>query len=458
MHPGLRTLRSITDDATQRRRLRNRSEAEAPAANQLGSRRARSCGISPQILAEMRVEWSATAEYSWVQTSREPMGIEVTKCTRTLRLKVKSEAYGWLNAAAIEVNQVWNYANATSDKAARPFSGPGKWLSAYDLDKLTAGATECFERIGSETIQRVNAEYATRRRQFKKTKLRWRVSRGSRRSLGWVPFKAVQLKRKGKSLRLSGKAFRIFERDRLEGVRWKSGCFAQDAVGDWWLCVAVDVLVTQVEARSEAVGLDLGLKTVVTTSDGEKLEAGRFYRNIELKIALAQRRGHKRQAKRLHRTAARRRKDALHQFSRRMVDQYQTIVVGDVSAPQACQDADGQIRAGLRLGNAQSAVAVQGPAGRQVRSNRQRKNTTRACSSCGALTGPTGLDMLVVRTWMCSGCGDTHDRDVNAARNILSAGRCPPSVCGNERSSSAAPTSQAHCRCESRTSALKKAA
>ena len=39
-------------------------------------------------------------------------------CTRTLRLKVKRESYAWLNAAAIEVNQVWNYANATSYKAA----------------------------------------------------------------------------------------------------------------------------------------------------------------------------------------------------------------------------------------------------------------------------------------------------------------------------------------------------
>jgi transposase len=60
------------------------------------------------------------------------------------------------------------------------------------------------------------------------------------------------------------------------------------------------------------------------------------------------------------------------------------------------------------------------------------RNTTRACSSCGALTGPTGLDSLIVRTWMCSGCGDTHDRDVNAAKNILSAGRCSPSVSGNK--------------------------
>jgi putative transposase len=386
------------------------------------------------------------------------MGIEVTKCTRTLRLKVKSEAYGWLNAAAVEVNHVWNYANATSYKAARPFSGSAKWLSAYDLDKLTAGATECFERIGSETIQRVNAEFATRRRQFKKAKLRWRVSRGAKRSLGWIPFKASQLKRKAKSLRLSGKAFRVFERDRLEGVQWKSGCFAQDAVGDWWLCAAMDLPSAPAEARDEAVGLDLGLESLVTTSDGEKLEAGRFYRNIESKIALAQRRGHKRQAKRLHRTAARRRKNVLHQFSRRLIDRYQMIVVGDVSAPKLAKTrmAKSVLDSGWGMLKAQLQYKGQ-QAGRCVRIVSERY-TTQACSSCGALTGPTGLDMLAVRTWMCSGCGDTHDRDVNAARNIRSAGRCPPSMNGNERSSSAAPMSQAHRRCESGKSALEKAA
>ena len=153
------------------------------------------------------------------------MAIKIQHCIRTLRLKVKAERYAWLNAAALEINQVWNFANETSYKAARPFAGPARWLTAYDLDKLTAGATECFERIGSDTIQRVNAEFATRRRQFKKAKLRWRVSRGSRRSLGWIPFKAVQLKRKSRSVRFAGKAFRVFERELLEGVRWRSGCF-----------------------------------------------------------------------------------------------------------------------------------------------------------------------------------------------------------------------------------------
>ena len=379
-------------------------------------------------------------------------------CIRTLRLKVKSEAYAWLNAAAVEVNQVWNWANETSYKAARPFAGPGKWLSGFDLDKLAAGATDYFDHIGSDTIQRVNAEFTTRRRQFKKAKLRWRVSRGAKRSLGWIPFKAVQVKRKGRSLRFSGKAFRVFEQELLEGSRWKCGCFAQDSVGDWWLCIPVEQVVEPSVAPHEAVGLDLGLRDTVATSDGDKLEAGRFYRHIEMKIAQAQRRGHKRQAKRLHRAAARRRKEALHRFSRTIIDQYQSIIVGDVSSTQLAKTRMAKSVLDAGWGMLKAQLQYKGEyAGRSVRIVSERY-TTQTCSSCGARTGPTGLDMCAVRSWMCSECGDTHDRDVNAAKNILSTGRLPPSVSGNESSSSAAPTSPAIRRCESGKRALKKAA
>ena len=218
--------------------------------------------------------------------------------------------------------------------------------------------------------------------------------------------------------------------------------------------------IAQAAARDEAVGFDLGLKRPGhderwgETGDGTLLPTTSSH-----KIALAQRRGHKRQAKRLHRTAARRRKNALHQFSRRMVDRYQTIAVGDVSAPQLAQTrmAKSVMDSGWGMLKAQLQYKGQ-QAGRCVRIVSERY-TTQACSGCGALTGPAGLDMLAVRTWMCSGCGVTHDRDVNAARNILSAGRCPPSVSGNERSSSAAPTGQADLpMSESGKSALKKAA
>jgi len=312
-------------------------------------------------------------------------------CLRTLRLKVKSESYAWLNAAAIEVNQVWNYANEVSAKAARPFAGPKKWLSAFDLNNLTAGATEYFEYIGSDTIQRVNAEFATRRKQFKKIKLRWRISREAKRSLGWIPFKAAQLKNKGKALRFSGKSIRVFERHLLEGKDWKSGCFAQDAGGDWWLCLPVPFEVQDSVASKEAVGIDLGLKDTAATSDGEKLQAGYFYRRIEQQIAQAQRRGHKRQAKRLHRRAARRRKDALHKFSRRIIDSYQAIYIGDVSSLKLAKTrmAKSVLDAGWGLLKAQLQYKGQ-QAGRSVYIVDER-NTTRTCSSCRALTGPRGL-------------------------------------------------------------------
>jgi putative transposase len=379
-------------------------------------------------------------------------------CIRTLRLKVKPGSYSWLNAAAIEVNQVWNFANEVSAKAARPFAGPPQWLTGYDLDKLTAGATACFEHIGSDTIQRINAEFATRRKQFKKLKLRWRVSRGARRSLGGIPFKAVQLKRKGESLRFSGKSVRVFERHLLEGRTWKSGCFAQDSVGDWWLCLPVTFDAQISAAPQEDVGLDLGLKDTVATSEGEKLEAGHFYRNIEQRIAQAQRRGHKRQAKRLHRQAARRRKDALHKFSRRIVQTYKTIFIGDVSSLKLAKTRMAKSVLDAGWGMLKTQLQYKGEhAGRSVFIVNER-NTTRTCSSCRTLSGPSGLDMLVVRAWVCSGCGGIHDRDVNAAINIRLAGRCTPSVCGNESSPSGAPLSQASRLREAGISAMTAAA
>ena len=52
------------------------------------------------------------------------------------------------------------------------------------------------------------------------------------------------------------------------------GCFAQDAVGDWWLCLPVKMEAEETVAPYEAVGIDLGLKDIAVTSDAERL-AGR---------------------------------------------------------------------------------------------------------------------------------------------------------------------------------------
>jgi hypothetical protein len=101
--------------------------------------------------------------------------------TRTVKLKVRPESYGWLNAAAVEVNQVFNFSNEASLLAATRTDLKRKWLSGFDLCHLMSGSARYFERIGADTIQRICVEYAQKRSTAKR--LRWRVSRGARRSL-----------------------------------------------------------------------------------------------------------------------------------------------------------------------------------------------------------------------------------------------------------------------------------
>lgn len=356
---------------------------------------------------------------------------------RNLRLKVRRDAYPWLNAAAGEVNQVFNWCNETSWNAWRRTDSKHGWLTGYDLANLSAGASEYFEKIGADTIQTICTRYAWTRSKAELVKLRWRKTSGARRSLGWVPFKGkcLTLNRKGKAVRFRRKTFRVFESSKLAGLQWGDGCFAQDAVGDWWLSLPVRRPIAHDPASAKAVGIDLGLDHIATTSDGERLPVGQWGNAIAEKRAMAQRRGHKRQAKRLLRQAANRRKDALHKFSRKIVNQYQYIAVGDVSSNKLAKTwlAKAVFNAGWGMLKTQLQYKGQ-QAGRSVVIANER-NSTRTCSSCRALTGPAGLDMLGVRQWCCSACGAEHDRDVNAAKNILAGSRCGTSVSGNGLSS-----------------------
>jgi putative transposase len=72
------------------------------------------------------------------------------------------------------------------------------------------------------------------------------------------------------------------------------------------------------------------------------------------------------------------------------------------------------------------------------------RNTSVTCSICGALSGPRGVNGLIVRSWVCSDCGELHDRDVNAARNILIGSRCRTPDRGNESSPWLIPPSNAN--------------
>ena len=113
---------------------------------------------------------------------------------------------------------------------------------------------------------------------------------------------------------------------------------------------------------------------------------------------------------------------------------YQTIVVGDVSRVKLARTRRAKAVLDFGWGRLRTQLQVKGEnAGRSVRVVSER-NTSRTCSACGALTGPAGVNGLRVRVWVCGECRCAHDRDVNAAKNILSRGRVSSSVYGNESS------------------------
>ena len=130
---------------------------------------------------------------------------------KTLKIRVKDKHASVLRRMAREVNQVFNFANETSSRAIRE---RGKWLSGYDLQKLTAGYSKCDGvTVGSGTVQLVCVEYATRRKQFKKARLNWRVSnpKSSKYSLGWIPFKGGHAKYKAGQVEFAGKKFNLWD-------------------------------------------------------------------------------------------------------------------------------------------------------------------------------------------------------------------------------------------------------
>ncbi|MDH2313861.1 RNA-guided endonuclease InsQ/TnpB family protein [Methylobacterium brachiatum] len=336
---------------------------------------------------------------------------------RAFSYRVKDATSGKrLAALSNAVNTVWNYVNEISARSAD--RGP-IWATKKQLRDLTNGSGKLLG-LPSQVVQEVIDEYVIKRRAARRSKLRWRASRGPKRALGWVPFTNQDIALDGSAALLRGQRFRLWLHRAVEG-QIKSGNFSQDARGRWYCNFVCEVPRSQGSGRDD-IGVDLGLKSVAKCSDGTELEQARFYRDLEPKLAEAQRKKRKRQVKSIHAKIANRRKDALHKFSRALVDRARKITVGDVSASAMTKtrmakrvlDAGwSTLRGMLRYKCDHAGVAY---------AEVNEANTTRTCSSCGCLSGPAGLAGLSIRRWRCSECGAEHDRDQNAARNIARLG------------------------------------
>lgn len=156
--------------------------------------------------------------------------------TKTIQLRVKDKHAKVLRQMAFDVNQVWNAANAlTAEYAYVPVPGVG-WIttpcSEYDLQKELIGfRSERQLNIGAATMQSVIAQHAKSRKKFKKTKLRWRCSSGSKRNLGWIPFKTAGIRLVNSQIRFCGHFFGVWDSYDLRQYQLKTGSFSEDARG-----------------------------------------------------------------------------------------------------------------------------------------------------------------------------------------------------------------------------------
>jgi len=346
--------------------------------------------------------------------------------TKTLKLRVKDKHAKKLLCMSRSVNFVWNFVNELSYRNIRDHREPEfykNFMSSYDIQKYTKGASKELG-LNSVTVQGISDEYATRRKQFKKTKLRWRVSSRDRSnySLGWVPFKGNAIKYKCGQIVYGGHHFSMWDSYGLSQYEFISGSFNEDSRGRWYVNLVVNA-EEKISTGKGATGIDLGCKTTATDSNGGSVK-GREYRALEKKLGIAQRAKNKRQAKTIHAKIKNRRQDALHKYSRQLVDSNAAIFVGNVNSLGLVKTKMAKSVLDAGWGMLKTMLEYKCDHAGVVFEEVNEAYTTQTCSCCQKIpdSSPKGRAGLGIREWTCSLCGTAHDRDVNAAKNILRVG------------------------------------
>ena len=208
---------------------------------------------------------------------------------------------------------------------------------------------------------------------------------------------------------------------------------SRDSAGRWHISILVVEVIAPLRPMESAVGIDVGITSLVTLSTGQKIANPGHERRDRARLARAQRRlsrkakGSVNRAKarlkvaRIHARIADRRRDHLHKLSTRIIRENQTVIIEDL-----------YVRNMVR--NHSLARAISDAAWADLRSMLEYKAdwyrrtviaidrfypSSKTCSTCGVI-GPSLP--LSVREWTCAGCGAVHDRDINAAKVIRAAG------------------------------------
>ncbi|MDV7213308.1 RNA-guided endonuclease InsQ/TnpB family protein [Azotobacter beijerinckii] len=265
---------------------------------------------------------------------------------------------------------------------------------------------------------------------------------------GRAKYPAFKSKKHRQSAELTRSAFRYRDGklflatcDEPLAIRWSrelpsapsTVTVSKDFAGRYFVSCLCEFEPEALPVTPKTIGIDLGLKDLFVTSEGERIGNPRHTARYAARLALAQRRlsrkklGSKNRAKarlkvaRIHAKIADCRMDRLHKLSRRLINENQVVCVESLAVKNMIRNPKlSKAIADAGWGEFVRQLEYKGGwAGRQVVGIDRWYPSSKRCSRCGYTVASMPLP---VRSWACPECATEHDRDVNAALNIKAAG------------------------------------
>ena len=309
--------------------------------------------------------------------------------------KFKPEALDWMKEVdSVPLSQMWsdvkaaytNFFKSCKGQRKGKFSNPPRFKSKKNPKDSFRYSMTCSPKITEKGL------YITRR-------------------LGWI---------------------RISASCRFSEGKWKNITFRRTATGKWFVKICVEKKDEPKNNNKKIVAIDWNCRDedFIVRSDGVKTKCPRYFRNSlkqlqhwqkimskrYVKGATEQSQGYekaKRKVALIHEHVAWQRKDFLHKESRKLVNQYETVVVEDIDLQNMAESLNhGVVISDQGFGMFRQMIAYKGHLEKV-----NPKNTSKTCHVCGYVNPAVKVG---INYWKCPICGESHDRDINAALNILS--------------------------------------
>jgi len=333
-----------------------------------------------------------------------------------LKLKLNKKQETTLNEWLWNLTGVWNWAIRKIELDAQY----GIYYSKFTFQNILANHSKKI-CIPSHVLGGILSQAHLAWSRCFKRKAKKPHFKGQRNKLNSIPFPDPIRSPKENHITLLGIGKIRFHKQKLPEGKIKCGRIIKRASG-WYLCVFIDAERKSIERKAFGrIGIDPGFKNLLTLSTGEKIEHPRELEATEKRLGQAQRGHNKKLASRLSERRANRTKDRNHKLSHKLIGE-NIFIAFSADKHQNIARKFGKSVSSSSHYQLRQMLSYKSHSGGTEYVETDSRNSTKTCSNCGALTGPTGLSGLSVRQWVCVACGAEHDRDINAARNTLIVG------------------------------------